>query len=97
MSASTANGYKYSDTYKRHIIDKSPEWLEASARCKERAGHRCQMCNDQHHVLHAHHRTYARLAEEGELDDLIALCQKCHEIFNEHKRPRNPEVLAAFG
>ena len=97
MSASTANGYNYSPEYKRHIIDKSQLWLEVSARCKERAGHRCQMCNAQPRFLHAHHRTYDRLEKEGELDDLIALCKTCHEIFNKHKRPRNPEVLAAFG
>ena len=93
---STANGYNYSPEYRRHVIDNSAEWQEISARCKERAGHRCQVCNNKPPFLHAHHRTYDRLEQEGELEDLIALCKKCHELFNEHKRPRNPEVLTAF-
>ena len=87
--------YKYSQEYREHVAENSPEWQEISARCKERAGHRCQLCNDKPPFLHAHHRTYENLGREQD-EDLIALCQKCHGIFTENKRPRNTEILEAF-
>jgi len=97
LSASTVNGYKYSAEYKTHVVDNSEKWQAISARCKERAGHRCQVCNKKPPFLHAHHRTYDHIGDEKD-GDLIALCQDCHELFHGAKKYGGPaEILAAFG
>lgn len=91
--------YDYSQEYREHVIDNSPEWQEISYRCKERAGHRCQICNfaAPPFDLHAHHRTYVNMPREED-EDLIALCGKCHELFHGAKKYGGPaEILAAFG
>jgi hypothetical protein len=71
--------------YDRYIV--SPEWREKAEAAKERAGHRCQVCNisrDQS-ILDAHHRTYDRLGCE-EPGDITVLCRECHRIFHENGR-----------
>lgn len=57
-------------------------WHQVSQLVKDRAGHRCQICNSKQE-LHAHHRTYANKGNELEhLDDLTCLCRVCHGIFH---------------
>ena len=43
--------------------------------------HRCSMCGRSVN-LHVHHRTYKRLGNE-QLNDLVVLCDRCHEIHHE--------------
>jgi hypothetical protein len=52
------------------------EWRARSARAKQAAGHRCQLCNSEGE-LHTHHRTYASRGDELP-GDLIVLCKACH-------------------
>lgn len=57
-------------------------WREVSDAVKQRAGHRCQVCNSSL-KLEAHHRTYAHRGNEKEyLDDLVCLCHSCHKKFH---------------
>lgn len=56
-------------------------WKATSKAAKERASHRCQVCNKLDPHLHTHHRTYVRRGAERE-DDLIVLCAKCHSLFH---------------
>lgn len=57
-------------------------WKAVTAKVKERAGYRCQLCNSQHDLC-AHHRTYDHRGSELEhLDDLVCLCRRCHCIFH---------------
>ncbi len=57
-------------------------WAKVSNLVKERAGWRCQICNSPHD-LNAHHRTYEHRGDElRHLDDLIAMCRRCHAIFH---------------
>lgn len=49
------------------------------------AGHRCRVCNGGRR-LEVHHRTYKRLGCERP-DDLTVLCQDCHRLFHESRRP----------
>jgi hypothetical protein len=66
----------------------SPEWKRKADAAKERAGHRCQVCNagrDDGVKLEAHHRTYARLGHEKP-EDITVLCNECHELYEANKR-----------
>lgn len=56
------------------------EWKERRRRAMKRAGFRCQVCN-QSDTLNVHHRTYERRGDERN-DDLLVLCQPCHELFH---------------
>ncbi len=66
--------------YDRYM--KSEAWREKAEEAKQRAGHRCQLCNKANTVLHVHHRTYERLGKELP-DDLIVLCAGCHSKFHD--------------
>ncbi|MDQ2981939.1 MAG: HNH endonuclease [Actinomycetota bacterium] len=59
----------------------TPEWAERARRARERALHRCSVCN-RDDPLEVHHRTYERRGAERE-DDVIALCSTCHGLFHE--------------
>ena len=66
---------------------KTDYWKAVSARVKERAGYRCQLCNSQHDLC-AHHRTYDHRGNElAHLEDLTCLCRRCHEIFHGKSGP----------
>lgn len=67
----------------------SATWRKRAAACKERAGHRCQVCNADGD-LDAHHRTYARFMNEED-GDLTALCRKCHDLFHGSKKKATPK------
>lgn len=66
--------------YQEYI--QSDAWKQKSAEAKERAGHKCQLCNSSD-KLETHHRTYDNLGYEED-NDLIVLCHKCHERFSEN-------------
>jgi 5-methylcytosine-specific restriction endonuclease McrA len=60
------------------------EWSERRKTVIRRAGFKCQVCAEGGR-LHVHHRTYARRGVER-IEDMIALCPDCHEIFHKHGR-----------
>lgn len=62
---------------------RSPEWRERRKRAIERADGACQLCASKER-LNVHHRTYARLGNEGD-SDLTVLCRRCHARF--HGKP----------
>jgi 5-methylcytosine-specific restriction endonuclease McrA len=66
---------KYSDYLTTH------HWKEVARVTKDRAGHRCQLCNSERN-LEAHHRTYERLGREDE-GDVTVLCNTCHSKFHD--------------
>jgi hypothetical protein len=59
------------------------EWQERRKRKLRRAGYRCQVCNKYNVRLNVHHRTYVRCGDEND-QDLVVLCEVCHEIFHMH-------------
>ncbi len=63
----------------------SPEWAIKRNEARERAGHRCQVCNSPNGPLDTHHRTYDRLGRELP-EDLIVLCRSCHDLFHKNGR-----------
>ncbi|MCK4487447.1 MAG: HNH endonuclease [Desulfobacterales bacterium] len=60
---------------------RTEHWQALAKKARQRAGYRCQLCN-QNGVLHVHHRSYQNRGRKGELKDLIALCETCHRRFH---------------
>ncbi len=60
------------------------EWQAARMQALRRADYRCQVCN-RSGPLEVHHRTYERRGREAP-QDLIVLCDRCHEVFHLHRR-----------
>lgn len=56
------------------------EWSERRKKVIRRAEFKCQVCAAGGR-LHVHHRTYIRRGVER-IEDMIALCAECHEIFH---------------
>lgn len=62
----------------------TPEWKATRKQKLKRANYKCQLCNAGG-VLNVHHRTYERRGNEDD-NDLIVLCQPCHEIFHSESK-----------
>lgn len=60
------------------------EWSDRRRTVIRRADFKCQVCASGGR-LHVHHRTYARRGVER-IEDMIALCPDCHEIFHKNGR-----------
>lgn len=65
----------HEQTYQQYL--QSPQWDEQRRAALQRAGHRCQSCDDDDTTLEVHHLTYERLGKE-EPSDLETLCWRCH-------------------
>lgn len=62
-------------------------WRMIADKVKERAAHRCQVCNSDK-KLEVHHRTYENIFHElDHLDDLVCLCARCHGLFHAKRHP----------
>jgi hypothetical protein len=57
----------------------SPEWKAKRQIVLARADNRCQLCNSTL-KLQVHHRCYDNLKKDGEIQDLVVLCERCHTI-----------------
>jgi 5-methylcytosine-specific restriction endonuclease McrA len=69
-------------------------WLSIRAAAMYRAGGRCQLCGNGHQQrLQIHHNTYENLGQERP-EDLIVLCQSCHEKYH-NKSANGGSSLAA--
>ena len=60
---------------------RTAHWRQTRQRALQRAGFRCQRCDDLAPPLEVHHRDYRHLGAERERD-LIVLCRVCH--FHAH-------------
>lgn len=63
----------------------SPKWLRLSAQCRERDGWVCRVCGRDpgRSKLHAHHKIPRAKGGPDVLDNLISLCETCHN--HEHR------------
>lgn len=57
------------------------EWQARRTATLVRAGYRWQTCGDTEVRLDVHHNTYERYGDESSFD-LVALCDRCHELFH---------------
>lgn len=48
------------------------------------------------HDLQVHHKTYSSVGDEDVENDLITLCNRCHEISHGLQPPREVDVLKKF-
>lgn len=60
---------------------KHPKWQRRRLEILQRADFRCESCNADDKTLHVHHKRYraGAMAWEYGDDDLIALCEPCHQ------------------
>lgn len=63
------------EAYKEYL--QSDAWKAKRKAVLIRDGLRCQLCGHDRN-LHVHHITYERIYAE-DLDDLITVCNKCHD------------------
>jgi hypothetical protein len=59
----------------------SDHWKHVARDAKDRAGHKCQLCNSSG-LLNVHHRDYSRKGAELP-QDVICLCHSCHAKFHD--------------
>ena len=69
----------------------SSHWKEVSAQCREEYDNRCAICGSTE-KLNVHHWTYERLGEEYP-EDLVCLCQACHERVHRVMEDLKSEVI----
>lgn len=66
--------------YKDYL--QTPYWKATSELAKRKAKYKCQLCNNND-KLNVHHRNYDNKGKEiNNLNDLIVLCEKCHQKFH---------------
>ncbi len=71
-------------TYQDYLL--TDEWKDIRKRAIERAGHRCQLCNNGEDILSVHHRCYNDSIQEIDIMDLVVLCRACHAVFHRSKK-----------
>lgn len=75
---------------------KKPEWQKRRLEILERAGWACEWCGDGEMQLQVHHKKYfkGRMPWEYRDDQLIALCEACHEESHMHMDRINSQLSA---
>lgn len=72
----------------------SETWKARALKAKERDNFQCQECGSEMRSLRVHHLTYERKWCER-LEDLITLCQDCHE--GKHNGKNNSVIHIRLG
>jgi hypothetical protein len=67
--------------YQKKLLD--PRWQKKRLEILQRDNFACRCCEDEKSTLHVHHLDYQRGKEpwDYENDDLITLCEYCHEVW----------------
>lgn len=70
-------------TYKEQLLH--PNWQRKRLEILSRDEFACKLCYDTESTLHVHHKQYAkgRMAWEYPDDELVTLCEDCHETMHE--------------
>tara|TARA_R110002153_G_scaffold51460_7_gene144735 strand:+ start:7007 stop:7714 length:708 start_codon:yes stop_codon:yes gene_type:complete len=81
-------GPYFDGTYYNNLSDGAPYflgsdyWKQLREKVYERDGWACVLCQSGAEI-HAHHMSYKRLANDGEVLDVVTLCKDCHKEFHE--------------
>ena len=78
---------------------RDPRWQRLRLRVFERDGWKCRMCNQDGKTLHAHHPVYRAFSEgpwDYEVDELVTVCEDCHEEEHETKNLGKSAMLLEF-
>lgn len=73
----------------------SEKWREKRRLALKRDGYRCQMCGTGIN-LNVHHISYANLGTDAEMDDIVTLCEKCHEKVHVKDLEKKPSMISLF-
>lgn len=70
-------------TYREQLLH--PNWQRKRLEIMQRDDFKCRACGDDELTLHVHHKQYVkgRLAWEYPNDELVTLCEGCHEVAHE--------------
>ncbi len=74
---------KLSEEYYRYL--KSKSWRKLKLSAFARYGRQCQCCGSKK-KLHGHHLIYRSPLSSGRVEDIMPLCEVCHEVV--HKTPK---------
>lgn len=55
----------------------SPQWKEMREKVLEKAGYVCEICGSAIN-MHVHHKVYPEVWGEEKMEDLMAVCKRCH-------------------
>jgi HNH endonuclease len=58
---------------------RDPRWQQVRLKILERDGFTCVWCGDKEKTLHVHHFVYKKNPWEVGTDDLMTLCEDCHQ------------------
>lgn len=83
-------------TYAEKLRD--PRWQKKRLEIFERDGWHCRRCGDSESTLHCHHMRYDRGGEpwDSPSEDLITLCESCHEGETSTRQEYEDTLLAAL-
>lgn len=70
-------------TYREQLLH--PNWQRKRLEIMQRDDFHCRMCGDDETTLHVHHKQYVkgRMAWEYPNEELVTLCEECHEVMHE--------------
>lgn len=70
---------------------RDPRWQEKRLRIMERAGFKCENCEDKTTTLNVHHTYYEKGVSPWEYPDhsLQCLCEPCHKLAEEYRKQLN--------
>lgn len=70
-------------TYREQLLH--PNWQRKRMEILQRDDFTCKCCYDTESTLHVHHKQYVkgRLAWEYPNNELVTLCEECHELMHE--------------
>lgn len=73
-------------TFSQEYVDyiQSEDWKAIAEERKRIDGNKCVLCGRSDN-LQVHHRSYKNLGHEDVMNDLVTLCQDCHEFVHENK------------
>lgn len=72
-----------------HAYLESQHWADLRQAAFDRANRKCEACNATK-GLHGHHLRYAKRLEDCTVDDIMALCTVCHDLWHKwHDDHRN--------
>jgi hypothetical protein len=74
---------------------KSDHWAQLRLQCFKRAGHKCEACRSGKGLV-GHHLRYREPLESGVVEDIMALCDRCHDSWHPWLKENN-KTLAMFG
>lgn len=72
---------KYTGEYLKYL--ESDHWAELRKSALTRAQHQCEACCGRRLTLHGHHMIYRNPLESCTVEDIMAMCEKCHDVFHQ--------------